>query len=279
MESLKKVFHYFLFGNFFIALVATVMAESCYSFFNFPSNPLILLFLFFGTLCSYSLHWFLSGETLVGKEREAWNLSHKNFLLVVFGVSTLASLLLFFLLEPETQALSLVLALATFLYTAPKLPFQPFVFLRRLAFGKTIYLAAVWTITTVLLPLSEWDMLQSPYSWMFVIHRLLLILPICVLFDSKDKESDQQQGIKNIVYSLTWKETQWVIISCIFLYILSSYGLVFDDFNLRLFLQLALPGVGLAILLPLHEKKPSDYYYYLWLDGLMMGSGIFMLLF
>ncbi len=274
MSWVRKGINYLIFGNLFIAVVAVVMAETSYSIFYFPSNALLLLFVFFGTLCSYSLHWFLSGETLVGREREAWTLAHKQFLLGTFFLSAPACLYLFFQLDFRSQLYACGLGLATFLYTAPKIPFQPFVILRKIAIGKTVYLALVWTLTTIFLPLAEWEMEESPEVWLFFLNRLALILPICILFDSKDKESDLQQGLKNIVYSLTWKQTKVVVLFCLLVFFLSAWAFVWEDFEWRSFLQLAGPGLGLALLLPIHQQKPSDYYYYFWLDGLMMGTGL-----
>lgn len=274
MDWIKKGLNYFIFGNFFIAVVAVVMTVSSYFTFGLKINIFLLAFVFAGTLCSYSLHWFLSEEPLPGKERENWTLSHKKLLVSSFLLSIPACIFLFLKLENHPRMYASVLGLATFLYTAPKIPFRPFILLRKIAFGKTFYLAFVWTFTTVILPLSEWNLEKSTEVWLFFLYRLSVLLPICVLFDYKDKESDLQQGLSGLVYRLSWKQTIYLIFGCLFVFFLSCIGLTFGNARWIYGFWLALPGIALLLLLPQYEKPAPDYYYYIYLDGLMMGSGL-----
>ena len=41
-------------------------------------------------------------------------------------------------------------ALFTFLYSAPIIPLKPFIYLRKIAYGKTIFLALAWTYVTAM---------------------------------------------------------------------------------------------------------------------------------
>jgi len=59
---------------------------------------------------------------------------------------------------------------------------------------------------------------------------------------------------------------------------LFTLGLLFTGFSLLSVIVLLVPGFILAFLYPYAKRNFSDYLYYFVLDGLMMLSGLLMLI-
>ncbi|HEX7844729.1 MAG TPA: hypothetical protein VF476_02950, partial [Chitinophagaceae bacterium] len=109
-------------------------------------------FIFFATLCSYSFHWYLTTGSVIPSERMNWLQQHRNLYIFIFTVA-LAGACFFFLRIVAYWPWLTISALATFLYSAPKIPHPYFRLLRRVAVGKTIFLAFVWMYVTTILPI------------------------------------------------------------------------------------------------------------------------------
>src|SRR5690606_20360776 len=97
-------------------------------------------------------------------------------------------------------------ALLTFLYSAPKLPQRAFVWLRKIAVGKTLFLTFVWMYVTTLLPALISEVLVTWSTASLALHRFFLIYAICILFDFRDVEADKQQGIRSLITFLPEKQ-------------------------------------------------------------------------
>src|SRR5690349_17672536 len=120
---------YFIFGCFFMSVIAVIMFLYTRSLFNLPVTLNFIPFVFFSTYASYSLHWYLTPHTKTLSQRAAWSLGHKKFLLVGFIVSAIG-VVISFVFVAEYYMLILPLAAITFLYSAPKINSKPFTWLR-----------------------------------------------------------------------------------------------------------------------------------------------------
>src|ERR1041384_4358877 len=168
---LNYLFNYFVFGNFFIAVCAVVMFIHTKLIFSLRIENAFLPFIFFSTLCSYSLHWYLTTHINAVSLRLKWSASHRTFLIVLFLISTICSVIFFLRVIPYYKVL-IPLAFVTFMYTAPKIPLHPFILLRRIAVMKTTYLTLVWVFITAVLPVLLSDSLWSYSNTLFAINRL-----------------------------------------------------------------------------------------------------------
>jgi 4-hydroxybenzoate polyprenyltransferase len=178
----------------------------------------------------------------------------------------------------EHWALLLATAVFTFLYTAPKIPVPPFTLLRKIAYGKTAFLALAWMHITTQLPLlmveTDWQLPQ----YLFALHRFGLIYTICILFDLRDRNSDRKEGIKSMVTQMSPPQVGVIY-----------YGMLLFYFVCSLWLWAFLsPGATLALLIPgtillfcygWFTRQSSEYVFYFLLDGLMVISLPLMLLF
>lgn len=271
---LTRIFNFFVFSSLYIALCAVLMVHQTnqllrldYQFHEY------FLFVFFSTICSYNFHWYLTPLTPTEKLRVHWTQQHKILHLAFFVAGLAGSVIYAFYFTSHLfwMALSVLL---TFLYSAPKVPIRSFIFLRKMAVGKTIFLSFVWMYVTTFLPVIFSGKDWQPSDLLFCISRFFLIYPICILFDFRDRENDKKEGIISLITYLSKKGIQNLFFSCIVLFGISTIALYYAGLPLLVVLMLLTPGLITAILYKFAIRNFSDYLYYFVLDGLMMFSAL-----
>lgn len=268
---LRNLFATFIFGNFWIAIVAMMMCLFTEKALGLTLPDAFLPFVGFSTLTSYGFHAYLSRFYFPPKKglRQQWIAKHTHFLLVQSGVSAFLCLFFFFHLKNFASYI-LPIAFATFLYSAPQIPATPFIFLRKIAVGKTLYLALSWAYVSVLLPLLIGNTaIFSLQNLSFLLNRFLLIYLIAILFDQKDKENDQSLAIKNLITHLSTQQIQRLIQVCMLLFLLSNCFFLYKTACYKIVFSMLFPLFSLKISLNFIDKTENDYVYYGYLDGLL----------
>lgn len=271
----RRVFDLFIFSSVYIALCAVMMV--------YQTNHLLqlkyeaqqyYLFVFFSTLCSYNLHWYLTPYAENEIIRIKWTKQHKLLHLALAVGGLVLSLRYFIQLNRYWVWISIAVLL-TFLYTAPKIPISFLRQLRKIAVGKTIYLAFVWLYVTSCLPLLLSEKLLTSTDILFCISRFFLIYPICILFDYRDRRNDRKEGIRSIITYLNERGINTLFYGCLVVFFFSTSGLFYAGFSLATALFLLTPGIIVLFLYGTAKRNFSDYLYYFILDGLMMFSALF----
>lgn len=125
-----------LFTGFFIASCAVLMTHQTALLFKEPLPLILYFFVFCGTVCSYNFHWALNPADDIFKGLSLGISRKVHGALSLLGLSGAA--VASFALTEHWLALASTVVLA-FLYSAPKIPHPLFVWLRRVAVGKTIF--------------------------------------------------------------------------------------------------------------------------------------------
>lgn len=272
-----QIFNYIIFGNIFIAICAVFMSHYTFAVFDSPVNYTLLGFVFFAAISSYSFHSYLPTTEKEYSEKVKWSISHRSYFMALLIIGAIGSTVFLFFLEQDLK-LILALILFTILYSSPKLKFEKFSFFKRFGTAKTLYLASIWTLVTVSLPLSTMDLITGNAGILFFVNRFLLIYAICILFDLKDKDYDIQRGIKSIITILDEKKIELLFFICLILFFISSLVLyIFRDSGLMV-LTLIAPGALLIFLFQKSKETKSDYWFSFLLDGIMMLSPILYLI-
>jgi 4-hydroxybenzoate polyprenyltransferase len=268
---LKKAFDFFVFSSLFIAFCAIFMVYQTDLLFDIPPSFKIIGFVFSGTVCSYNFHWYLTPPNVGGPtEKVVWNIRNKQLHLILFFIGLLGSIIFSFLLINHWFWLG-VTAFVTFLYSAPKIAHPLFTPLRKVAVGKTIFLAFSWTHVTALLPMVIHNHVLSDAQIWFVVNRFFFIYAICILFDYRDRESDKKDQIRSLITMLNEKGIDILFWGSMAAYFISIV-LLAPFFNLGLIGALTLPSLLLCFLYYPSKNTSSDYLYYFVLDGFMMLS-------
>lgn len=281
---LRSVFNFFLFSSIFIALCAMLMVWQTNAILMLrydchPSNDYFsyYAFVFFSTICSYNFHWYLTPTDYSTSERLLWGARHKQLQLAFCGIGALGSL--YFLWQLKHHWLPLGGgAVLTFLYSAPKLPQKAFVWLRKIAIGKTLFLTFVWMYVTTLLPVLISCTPVTAAAIYFCLHRFFLIYAICILFDYRDVESDKEQGIRSLITYLPARQLFRVYYFSLLLAAVCAL-LLWPTAGTAVMATLLAPAIITGLLTRNARQNRSDYMYYFVLDGLMMLSALIHILF
>ncbi len=253
------------------------MVHQTYQLFHLPENYYYLLFVFFSTICSYNFHWYLTPHSVKPSSRLQWAQKHKGYHLAFYFLGLVGCIVLFFPLAKHWSWI-LFAGFITFLYSAPKLPQHIFKWLKKIAIGKTIFLAVVWTYVTTALPVAIADGAWSTDIILFVLGRFFFVYAICILFDYRDREDDRAEGIKSMITYFNERSINFLFAVSLILSGALTITMLKYGHSILTICIILLPGIIVAALYNRAKKKFSDIFYYFILDGLMMLSALLMLL-
>lgn len=265
----KRIFQFLVYSNLFIAGCAVLMLYQTWRLvLQEPVYPELLLFVFFSTICSYSFHWYLSDHSVHPDERMQWLNRNKPVHAVLFFIGLAGAAWNFIQLWHWWPWL-LGSAFITFLYSAPKIPHPLLRSLRKVALGKTIFLAMVWMHVTTLLPIvisgKEWE---NSFTY-FILHRFFLVYAICILFDYRDRDDDKADGIRSLITYLSIQQVRNLFLFSIGVFTLFTGLLLTEGYSLLKVVLLLVPGIITAALYRYATRHFTDRFYYFILDGLM----------
>jgi 4-hydroxybenzoate polyprenyltransferase len=278
LRPVQKFLGFLVYSNLFIAGCAVLMVDQTFRFLlRDKTNPYFLFFVFFSTLCSYSFHWWLTSHSVIPSPRIKWLEKNRIIHIVLFIAGITGAGIFFMYLLPYWYWL-LIGAMITFLYSAPKLPHRHFKMLRKMALGKTIFLAFVWMYVTTILPViisgNDWN---TSYV-LFAISRFFQIYAICILFDWRDREDDKADGIRSLITYLDEKGILYLFTFSIIIFGICTGLLYRYDYKIPDIVILLIPGIITAALYKYAKRNFSDTFYYFILDGLMAFSALVMLI-
>lgn len=239
-----------------------------------PVNIYLAAFVFFSTVCSYNFHWALTPNSIAPSQRLKWDEKHKRYHLLL-SIAGFVGAVVFFFYFNEKWVYIIPSAVLTFLYSAPKIPLTIFQHLKKVAIGKTIFLALIWAYVTSGLPVFVEDAF-SKRAVLFFIGQFFFIYAICILFDFRDREDDKAEGIRSMItyFNETGINILFIISITIFFGLslwLGQTGIAWTNIALLL-----IPAFVLIGLYKYAKRNFSDYLYYFILDGLMMLSGLLL---
>lgn len=240
--------------------------------------PLALYaFVFSGSVCSYNFHWYLTPPDLAGPSYKlGWNIANRPLHLVLFILGLVGAAVSVFLLLGHWLWF-LLTAFLTFMYSAPKIDHPLTMPLRKIAFGKTIFLAFAWAHVTALLPLLIAVKDLEPVHIWFVINRFFFIYAICIVFDRRDVEKDREAGIKSLITYLSAKGIDSLFRASLIIVTITTI-ILWQWIDTISLIILWLPALIMGLLYKHTKQNFSDYLYYFLLDGLMALSAPILIL-
>jgi len=273
-----SLFRFFIYSNLFIAICALLMVNQTYELFlKTAPDQYLLAFIFSATVCSYSFHWWLTSQSLLNSPRIEWLKEHRVFHLILFFIGLIGSIIFFLYLSSFWFPL-FIAAVTTFLYSAPKIPHPYFRSLRKIAIGKTIFLALVWMYVTTVLPVLFAGVIWTIPIILFVTGRFFFIYAICIMFDFRDRADDKAIGIRSMITLFSEKGVDKLFFISLLIYAICTILLLHYDFTPLEIILLLIPAFITAAIYEYAKRHFSDYLYYFILDGLMMFSALLMLI-
>jgi len=286
-KFIRASFDALLFSNVFMALCA--VAQGLVTFHIIGVKPIfpVLALLFASTLGLYNFC------ILIIRPKEPQKSSYRRIrwffgyhrLMVTITIAALLSLIpLFFLLANSSKLLLIGLAALSFGYGLPLFTKKGQKSgLRNVPGLKPILITLVWTLSCVLLPIFEaQDSLHTvvPESsiWIIFSKRFLFIAALTVPFDIRDLFQDRIAGLKTIPVAFGEQRAYWfcqLLLAghIMLLLLLWNYRLTSD------FFALAFVAILTGWLIFKSTWKRDEYYYFFYLDGVLILQYIVLVLF
>lgn len=286
-KAVQSAFDFLLFSNIFMSLCA--VAQALVTFRLIDSKPVytVVGLLFTSTLGIYNFSILLSKPKHPQQspyKRVRWFFSHYRLMVSFTMISLLSLIPLFFLLSMESRILLVFLSLLSFCYSLPLFTVGEQKFgLRNIPGLKTFLITLVWTMSCVLLPVLEaQDLHLADISTrditILIAKRFLIIAALTIPFDIRDLFSDRQAGLKTI--PVAWGEKN-AYLFCQFLlagYILLLFMFRNNGPNLD-FWALATTAVLMGWLIFKSKWERDEYYYFFYLDGVLILQYVVMMAF
>lgn len=267
----KYLFQYSL----FISLCAVALCWETCLLLSVPFSLKVLTLVFFASLFTYNSYpfagYFLSSKR-IGFRFAISTLKVKEiFSIVLIIFSGAAVLFLAFSLSGMFLLLLMAIAL-TLLYFILVFTHRTRVVMMKLPFLKPFLLAGTWSFITVFFPLGDIRNFSVPLLISLFLHRFLFMLMLCMIFDSRDVDADQKNGIKTLANTLTKHRSKLAFHVVGLMYVLSTIGLDYLQISHLQAIGLLLSGLFCWFLFLASAKNKGYYYYYFWVDGMMIFS-------
>ena len=273
---LKKILDFILFTSLYISCCAVIMVYQAYSLIiDRPVNAYFAAFVFFSTVCSYNFHWALTPGTIAPSQRLQWDEKHKSYHLLLSIAGLAGAAICFFFIKDHWFFIGIA-AILTFLYSAPKISFPPFQWLKKIAIGKTIFLAMTWTYVTAVLPILIEGNIATEKAILFCAGQFFFIYAICILFDFRDREYDKAEGIRSMITYFNERGIDILFAISIIVFFALSILLNHAGIQWINIILLLVPAFLVIGSYKYAKRNSSDYLYYFVLDGLMMLSGLLL---
>ncbi len=277
LNSLRSLVRFFIYSNFYIALIAVLMTVQTSWLFNGEISRQLLLFTGFATLSSYSFHYYLSDHSVLPSPRVKWTLYYRYWILTLFILGTAGAAWYGWRLWYFWPWL-IPAVIATFLYSAPKIPQRHFRILRKVAIGKTIFLAFIWMYVTAVLPLVVLKQGWTDAMRIYCIGQFFFIYAICILFDIRDREDDKADGVRSLITFLNTANIKRLFYFSLGITTACAGVLLLKGLPLLYISLLLVPVFTLFFIYNRAVRDFSDPFYYFFLDGLMALSALLIAL-
>jgi 4-hydroxybenzoate polyprenyltransferase len=288
MLKIKNVFiqliNFIMYGNFLIAISATVSTIATVvliSGFVDQKDAALALFVGAATFVLYNLHkpitYFLRKQ-FIDNQRFTKTKAFQIPLSILTVLAGIYCAFFFFSIQFNTQLLLIGMAILSLGYVLPILGNGRR--LRDLAYVKIFLIAIVWAAMTVGLPYIEVkNAISISAFWQLFIERAFFIFALCIPFDIRDMDWDDQTNVKTIPLSMGVEKAKYLgilaIILAIILVSILKNETIYTPF--QSFTQLFVYSISI-FLIYLTNKNRGDYFFYGLIDGMIFLQSLLLLL-
>ena len=258
MKPLRSVLDFFLYSNLFISLCAAAMTTETYLVLDSEINWLYVSFVLVSSVALYNFPVLFFSSNDVHSERSRWVNDNKKVVPVIsFPAFATGGILIFFfpfrfiLLFLSAGAISLAY-------------FFPATNLRAIPVLKAVVVALVWTCVTYYFPLY---LLDAGAVWRTGLLYFFFLLPLAIAFNIRDVTVDRKAGIRTLPVLLGIQMAKMICL----IFLLVFAGLVFFlSLEMKQRAALLVSALVMALLILRSSESRSEYYYSLWLDGMIL---------
>jgi len=234
-------------------------------------NIALYVLVFSATFFIYNFHRLntkpdKNTETLSGMHE--WMDSHVLQLKLFMVASVLAIITCVFFINIQSILLLLFVGTVSVFYAVP-LPFTNGFRLRDIGVLKPVFVAVVWSVVCVLLPIVSEENSNNQYLFLTA-HCFLFFLAITIPFDIRDLKFDKENlKFPTIPMILGISAAKWI---SLFTLLISGFVVwwAVKDFALAIVVWY----IGTAFLIYKSKEESDEYHYTFWLDGTIIAGCI-----
>ncbi|MEY3678168.1 MAG: hypothetical protein RI924_309 [Bacteroidota bacterium] len=285
---MKKQFRVFLdfllFSNSFIALGAAAQVAFSYQLIGVQINLYLVALVFFASLAFYNFSMLLSKPADPPNspfKRMQWMGRHEYLVKCLILMSALAVIGIGIKLSVYTQALLVCLGMISLSYNLPVFPSGgQRVGLRNLPGGKVFLIALVWTLSVLMLPLTEYcntgyEISRGKIVYL-LLHRFLFISALLIPFDIRDLKQDARYQLKTLP-TLLGTHKAYRLSKLLLFSSLAFCSFIVPVFSMEFAAMLSTTLIFYWFIFEYSGQK-NEYYYFFYLDGLLLLPWLFILL-
>ena len=276
---MKKIFEYFVYGSWWVALCAAAMG--LLSWFEFTGswwNAPLFIFTVGSTLVIYNLNMISGLEELrefgTDSQRHHWCMENEKLMKATLLIGLAMAAGSVWLLNWHIWLFMLPLSLVALAYAAPIVKRKTSkIRIREVGLWKIFLIAIVWTGMTVILPAVDFmglNQFSNTLSWQMGIERALFILAITIPFDIRDLTNDANKGIRTIPSVMGWKRSVALAEFLLLIFAALVWLRLGEDNPLFLgyLISVAVTQVAVSFATP----QRNDMYCSFWIEGMMMAQ-------
>lgn len=276
MSYRKNALDALLYSNIFISICAAAMSIATYLLTQRPIHWMYIAFVFCATFLLYNFPVFVGEGFSAGySERHFWILRSKKPLAVLSAGALIVTAVIAFHFPFKFLLAFIPITIPAFAY------FFPQTHLRSVTGSKSFVVAIVWTGMTVIYPMllmSDVGLARALTleNALIVVQNFLFMLPLCIIFNVRDIDYDRSVGVKTLPVVYGVKKT--IAICILSLTLFTAVALAFPTFDAAR-TGLLLSAICTAVLILQASESRSDYYYSLWIDGMILLQALLLFLF
>lgn len=234
-------------------------------------------FLGWATFFSYNLHFLLAARVHQNTCQLKWFAYYQKPITVALIISALLLSAMWFPYIAYSWIL-VVLMVLNGLYTLPLIVPVRTALLPFITFLKPYYIGACWSLVTVALPVYISDARFNERTVLELMYTFVLVTLATMLFDWRDRRSDRRSGIHTAANLFTAKRFPVFFLCHLAVFLLISLSLASPMGITALSSQLCLCW-GIYLLLQKALQNPSEPFYLLWVDGLLVAAPVLTVMF
>lgn len=283
MQVARRFYYFLIESNIYISLAAVLLTVQAQIQLGMqPHWHPYLFIIFFATMLEYNLHRLITltvRKEILGNEKYEWLRNHTKLFYGIMLFSLIGFFIAFFLAKEVVVLTLLPIGLLTIFYSIPIYKKKQKLFrLREISVLKIFLIAAVWALSTVMLPIIQSEKSFDTQEVMLLLtERMLFVFAITIPFDIRDMEGDIKSNLKTIPIILGEKKSIRLAALSLCLFFALSF---FHYYNspLAYILPALLLSASSTLLFLFHKKiKKRRYYYYSILDGTMFYQGLMVI--
>jgi hypothetical protein len=229
-------------------------------------------FVFFSTMFTYSFLKFRNSSSVtINTSHRNWAGQHPQLSRNVILVSLIATIFYFARLDYKAQLIVATLGVFTAFYGFVNIPFlRQKRKLRDFGLLKTAFVAIVWSVTTVLVPLVG-VFVERDMMLFLLIRRFLFILALTIPFEIKDMTDDKEYKLKTLPLTIGPAKTKLLaqgILAMLMIVLIIQY--LFFDLSLLNMLAINFSLLVSILCIGYVKEETKEWWYYVVLDGMMI---------